>query len=163
MKFNQMMTKRVIVFVVVVFLIVPLDRVVSSAVTHMWDLLAFYRGHANILRRNFFLPSVRVVFRQALATLLITSAWVGYAWMVPVIVLKPSPPFMARVNSLIMSPAWTATIVAPTMWSVPLFTWTLANPSSSPSSIARSTSSSLTVNVSISIPFSLAPVSYIST
>ncbi len=48
---------------------------------------------------------------------------------------------MANVISLIMSPAFEATIVAPTIVSVPFLVWTRTKPSSSLSRIARSTPS----------------------
>ena len=47
------------------------------------------------------------------------------------------PFVMATVISLIISPAWAATIVAPTISSPPFRTWTLTKPSSSPSVMAR--------------------------
>src|SRR6266849_3838771 len=53
---------------------------------------------------------------------------------------SPMPAVMARVNSLTISPACRATMVAPTIVSVPRRTCTFTKPSSSPSATARSTS-----------------------
>src|SRR5205807_4809119 len=67
--------------------------------------------------------------------------------MVAAIFPRPSPPAIASVSSEIMSPAWAATSVAPRMRSLPCRRWTRRNPSSSPSSTARSTSASGIVSV----------------
>ena len=55
---------------------------------------------------------------------------------------SPRPPTIARVTSLIHSPACDPTSVAPTIASLPRFTWTRAKPSSSPSVTARFTAES---------------------
>src|SRR5262249_43586528 len=70
----------------------------------------------------------------------IASAWVGYGWMTEASRPSPIPALMARVSSLIISPACRATTVAPTIVSVPRRTCTFTKPSSSPSATARSTS-----------------------
>ena len=83
--------------------------------------------------------------------------------MVPPMIPRPAPAFIATLTSVIRLPASAATIVAPRILSVPFRTWTRAKPASSPSRTARSTSASGCVKVSTSMPFFRASVSYIPT
>ena len=69
---------------------------------------------------------------------------------------EADPATIATVISLIISPAWRATIVAPRIRSVPSRTWIFTKPHSSPSAMARSTSCIGTVNVFTGIPRSRA-------
>ncbi len=63
---------------------------------------------------------------------------------------------IATDTSEIKSPACSATMVAPIIWSVPFRVWILTNPSSADSRMARSTCSKDWVKVSISIDCSCA-------
>mmetsp|Transcript_18783 Transcript_18783/g.46137 ORF Transcript_18783/g.46137 Transcript_18783/m.46137 type:complete len:249 (+) Transcript_18783:155-901(+) len=80
--------------------------------------------------------------------------------MTDAILPSPRPAFIARVISLIMSPAFSATMVAPTILSDPLTTWIRTTPDVSPSHIARSLSARCFSNVSTSMPLASASFSY---
>lgn len=59
----------------------------------------YFLIHENHLPKMCCWPAVKVVFRHALATFFTTSPCVGYGWMVDANVFRPSPAFMASVNS----------------------------------------------------------------
>jgi len=100
---------------------------------------------------------------HASAANLIAAAWVGYGWITRASRRSPMPDVIAKVISLIISPAWCATIVAPRMRSVWFITSIFTKPVCSSSAMARCTVCNGTVKVCIEMPRARASRTYIPT